>query len=356
MATEGGAHRTVTLARIRRIREGPLIVFVAAAFVLADLAIVFLIGPRDFGFDFMCCYQQAAARALNDPSTLYQWSDSYTFRYTPLGALFFVPLVPLSQMGAVWAWLFIKVALLVVVAVWFSRTWPADRRVLLGLMVLAFPPAIHDLVLGNVSILTLLVFVAVARWQDPRGGVAIGLLTVLMPKPYLFPVLAYMAIRRPRDFAASIATIAAGLAVGLVIFGVDPWLAFFGSLREPLGRTFTANVGFSGLFGPVGVVIGLVVGGAIVVAGILLGGSRGYGLSIIGGIAMGPYTFIHYLVGTLVAAEPVLRTRPRWLVPFPWLLIAFPLIPLWLTGLAGVARASPPLPVEEAEPPAAAPG
>ena len=94
----------------------------------------------------------------------------------------------------------------------------------------------------------------------------------------------------------------------------------------------------------------------LVVAGMILGGSRGYGLSIIGGIAMGPYTFIHYLVGTLVAAEPVLRTRPRWLVPFPWLLIAFPLIPLWLTGLAGVARASPPLPAEEAEPPAAAPG
>ena len=126
--------------------------------------------------------------------------------------------------------------------------------------------------------------------------------------------------------------------------------------REPLGRTFTANVGCSGLFGPVGVVIGLVVGGAIVVAGILLGGSRGYGLSIIARDREGPYTFIHYLVGTLVAAEPVLRTRPRWLVPFPWLLIAFPLIPLWLTVLGRGRRASPPPPAEEAEPPAAAPG
>jgi len=346
----------VTLARIGRIRAGPLILFVATAFVLADLAIVFLIGPRDFGFDFTCCYQQAAARALDDPATLYQWSDTYTFRYTPLGALFFVPLVPLSETGAVWAWLVFKVVLLVVVAWWFTRAWPADRRVLLALMVLAFPPAIHDLVLGNVSVLTLLVFLAVARWQDPRGGVAIGLLTVLMPKPYLFPVLAYLAIRRPRDFLASLATIAVGLAIGLLIFGPDPWLAFVDSLREPLGRTFTANVGFSGLFGPIGVVIGLVVGAVVVVAGMLLGGSRGYGLSIIGGIAMGPYTFIHYLVGTLVAVEPVLRTRPKWLVPFPWLLVAFPLIPLWLTGLAGVVRASPPPPAEEVVPPAAAPG
>ena len=343
------------MVRIRP-RSSSLIILAAAAFVLADLAIVFVIGPRDFGFDFTCCYQQAAARALDDPSTLYAWSDTYEFRYTPVGALFFVPLVPLSETTATWAWLLFKVAVLVVVAVWFGRSWPADRRVLLALMVLAFPPAIHDLVIGNVSILTLFVFLAVARWQDPRGGVALGLLVVLMPKPHLFPVLAYLAFRRPRDFAASLATIAAGLAIGLVIFGPNPWIAFIDSLREPLGRTFTANVGFSGLFGPIGVVIGLLVGGAIVIAGIVLGGSRGYGLSIIGGIAMGPYTFIHYLVGTLVAAEPVLRTRPRWLVPFPWLLVAFPLIPLWLTGLAGVVRASPPPPAEEAVPPAAAPG
>jgi hypothetical protein len=328
----------VTVARIGRVRAGPLIVFVAAAFLLADLAIVLLIGPRDFGFDFTCCYQQGAARALDAPSTLYQWSDTYTFRYTPLGALLFVPLVPLSETAATWAWLVVKLVVLAVAAVWFARPWPADRRVLVMLIVLAFPPVIHDLVLGNVSVLTLLVFLAVARWQDARGGVALGVLTILMPKPHLLPVLAYLAIRRPRDFAASLATMAAGLVVGLAIFGIDPWIGFIGSLREPLERTFTANVGFSGLFGPIGVVIGLAVGAVVVASGILLGGSRGYGLSIIGAIAMGPYTFIHYLVGTLVAVEPVLRSRPRWLVPFPWLLIAFPLIPLWLTALAWVVH------------------
>jgi hypothetical protein len=149
---------------------------------------------------------------------------------------------------------------------------------------------------------------------------------------------------------------AGGLAIGLAVFGLDPWLEFLATLREPLGRTFTANVGFSGLLGPAGVVIGVAIGGAIVLAGVLLGGSRGYGMSIIGGIAMGPYTFIHYLIGSLVAVEPVLRTRPRWLVPFPWLLVAFPLIPLWLTGLAGILRATPPAPAEATEPPAAAQG
>jgi Glycosyltransferase family 87 len=333
-----------------------LILLAATAFLLADAVIVFVIGPADFAFDFTCCYQQAAARALDDPATLYQWSDTYTFRYTPLGALLFVPLVPLSEEAAAWAWLGVKVAVLVVAAAWYARPWSADRRWLVFLAVVAFPPVVHDLVLGNVSTLTLLALLAVARWDGARAGVVIGLLVLLMPKPHLIPVLAYLAFARRRDFAAAMATIAGGAAIGLAIFGVEPWLAFLETLREPLERTFTANVGFSGLLGPAGVVIGLGVALAIFVAAVMVGGSRGYGLSIVAGIVAGPYTFIHYLAGTIVAAEPVLRTRPRWLSPFPWLLVVFPLIPIWLAALAGVIRASPPLPAEAGEPPAAAPG
>jgi hypothetical protein len=169
-------------------------------------------------------------------------------------------------------------------------------------------------------------------------------------------VLAYLAVRRPRDFLASLATMGSGVLIGLAIFGVEPWLDFVGTLREPLERTFTANVGWSGLLGQAGVVVGVGIGLAALLAGMVVGGSRGYGLSILAGILAGPYTFIHYLSGTIVAVEPVLRTRPRWLSPFPWLLIVFPLIPVWLTALAAVVRASPPPPDEAGVPPAAAPG
>ena len=75
-------------------------------------------------------------------------------------------------------------------------------------------------------------------------------------------------------------------------------------------------------------------------------GARGYGLSIVAGIVAGPYTFIHYLAGTIVAAESVLRTRPRRLAPFPSLLLVTPLVPLWLVALAAVIRGSPPPEVE----------
>ena len=332
------------------------VLFVAPAILLADLVIIWIGIQADFAFDFTCCYQQAAERALTDPSTLYDWSDTYTFRYTPIGALVFAPLVPLTEDAAAWVWLFVKLGVLALTAAWYSSRWSGNQRLLVALLVLAFPPIVHDLVIGNVSTITVLALLAVARWQDPRGGVAIGLLTVLMPKPHLVPVLAYLAFRRPRDFAAAAATMGAGVLIGLAIFGVDPWLAFFETLREPLERTFTANVGWSGLLGPLGVLIGIAIGIVVFVAGVRMGGARGYGLSILAGILAGPYTFIHYLSGSLVAFEPVLRTKPRWLTPFPWLLIVFPLIPVWLTALAGVVRSSPAPPEEAAVPPAAAPG
>lgn len=321
----------------------------AAAFLLADVAILWIGTQRDFAFDFTCCYQQAAARALEAPSTLYEWSDTYTFRYTPIGALLFAPLVPLPPDVAAWAWLGTKLVILAVAAAWLAQGWPRDRRALIIGLVLLFPPVIHDLVIGNVSTLTLLVLIAVARWPGVRSGIAIGLLTVLMPKPHLIPVLAFLVVTRRRDALVAVATVVTGTAVGLAIFGPDPWLAFIGTLREPLERTFTANVGWSSLLGPAGVIIGLVLAAVAFAAAVLVGGSRGYGLSIISGILAGPYTFIHYLAGTLVAAEPVLRTQPRRLWPFPWLIVYFPLIPVWLTAL-GLVLAAPRDPQRETEP------
>jgi hypothetical protein len=339
-----------------RLRRGHLILLTAAAFVLADATIIWIGVQADFAFDFTCCYQKAAVRALEDPASLYAWSDDYTFRYTPLGALFFAPLAPLSETAAVWTWLGFKGVVLGATAWWFARPWAGIDRWLVVALVVAFPPIVHDLVLGNVSTIVVFATLALARWPDARGGAIYGLLVVLMPKPYLIPVLVYLAVRRTTAFLAATATILAGIVVGVLIFGTEPWTAFLGTLTEPLGRTFTANVGFSGLLGPAGVAIGIAVGLVVLVVGTLDGGARGFGLGIIGGILMGPYTFIHYLATTIVAVEPVLRIRPRRLAIYPWLLVIFPLIPIWLTLLAVTVRSTPPAPRAEAERPAAAPG
>jgi len=94
----------------RSVTVGPLILFAAIGILLAEAIIVWVGTQGDFAFDFTCCYQQAAERALNSPATLSDWSDTYTFRHTPIGALLSAPLVPLSADGAARVLLVVKLA------------------------------------------------------------------------------------------------------------------------------------------------------------------------------------------------------------------------------------------------------
>jgi hypothetical protein len=200
--------------------------------------------------------------------------------------------------------------------------------------------------------------------RDGIGGLAFGLLLLLAPKPHLLPLSLWLVVRRPRDAVAAVGVLGVGVAAGVVVFGPDLWLSWLGTFREPLERTFTANVGFSGLLGPAGVVVG--IGAAVVIGAAALARRTdiGLGLSLVSGIVLGPYTFIHYLSGLVVAVDPVLRSRPRWLAPYPWLLVVFPLIPVWLLALAWTMWRTPdPAAAQPASgdaagsgPPAAAPG
>jgi hypothetical protein len=323
------------------LSDRSLLILAAVAFLLADAVIAYIAARGDFAIDFTCCYQQAGQRLLDDPSSLYDWTDAYTFRYSPWAALLFAPLAGLSEAAAVWLWLAIKVVVVVVVTAGLAQRWAGDARWLAAGMVLFFPPIWHDLALGNVSAFTVAALAILLARRDGVGGVAFGLLLILAPKPHLLPVAIWLAIRRPRDAVAALAVAGIWAVTGIVVFGPEPWLAWLETFREPLERTFTANIAFSGLLGPPGVVVGFVAAVVIGAAALVRRGDIGLGLSFISGIVLGPYSFIHYLSGLVVVVDPVLRRRPRWLAPYPWLLIIFPLIPLWLLALAWTTWRTP---------------
>ncbi len=346
----------VALIRRSLLSDRALLALTATAFVLANATIVYLGWLGDFGYDFSCCYQQAGQRIATDPSTLYQWSADYTFRYSPWAALAFRPLAGLTADQALWAWFGLKVAVLICLAVAFSRPWSGRGRWWVVAAVLAFPPIWHDLMIGNVSIFTVAVLLALLRTDRGVGGALLGLLLLLAPKPHLVAVALWLVIRRPRDAAAGLGVLLIGLVSGIVIWGPDLWLAYARTFLEPLERTFTANVGFSGLFGPIGVAVGLVAGIAVGVLALRRGDGSGLGLSLVAGLLASPYLFIHYLAGLIVAVEPVLRRQPRRLAVYPWLLVAFPLIPVWLTGLGATVWRSPRDQPPVAEPPSATAG
>lgn len=307
----------------------------SAATLIVYIAIVVSLGFRgDWAIDFTCCYQQAGQRLLNGED-LYAWSDTYTFRYTPWVALFFAVFAPMPEWVAVLVWLVIKAVILVLAAALFARAWVGrDRPLAFGLAAL-FPPATHDLMIGNVSSFTLAVEVMLLRLRPLVGGAAFGLLLLLVPKPHLVPILGWLLLRQTRTGLVASGVAAAGVLLGLAAFGVEPWLGFVDTLREPLGRDFTANIGLSGILGPVGVILSVILAAALFGVAALRRGPEGLGYAILSGIVLGPYTFIHYLVGILVAAEPLLRTRPRLLASFPILYLVAPLTHVW-TVLLGV--------------------
>lgn len=331
----------VDLVRRSLLTDRALLALTATAFVLANATIVYLGWLGDFGFDFSCCYQQAGQRIGTDPSTLYQWSADYTFRYSPWAALAFRPLAGLTADEALWAWFGLKVAVLIGLAVAFSRPWHGPSRWWVLAAVLAFPPIWHDLMIGNVSVFTVAVLLVLLRSDRGVGGALLGLLLLLAPKPHLVAVALWLVIRRPRDAVAGLAVLLIGLLAGIVIWGPELWLDYARTFLEPLERTFTANIGFSGLLGPVGVAVGLAAGIAVGVLALRRGDGIGLGLSLVAGLLASPYLFIHYLAGLIVAVEPVLRTRPRRLAVYPWLLVAFPLIPAGLLGLAATLHLTP---------------
>ena len=364
MTASPGRRTVAETLRRAWLADNSLVLLAAVAFLLADAVIVLIAARGDFAIDFTCCYQQAGQRLLDDPSSLYAWTDTYTFRYSPWAALLFTPLAPLSEPATVWAWLALKVGVVVALAVAVSRRWPGAMAPLAAGMVLFFPPIWHDLALGNVSVFTVAVLWLLLVRSNGVGGVAFGLLLLLAPKPHLLPIALWLAFRRPRDAVAAVATLGLGVAAGILVFGPDRWLEWLGTFREPLGREFTANIGFSGPLGPWGVGVGVVAAVVIGAAALVRRGDIGLGLSVVSGILLGPYTFIHYLSGMVVAVDPILRIRPRWLAPYPWLLVVFPLIPVWLLALAWTMWRSPDPPsrsgpgpnvAEGAAPPGAAP-
>ena len=308
----------------------------SAAALIVYIAIVISLGFRgDWAIDFTCCYQQAGQRLLNSED-LYAWSDTYTFRYTPWAALLLTVFAPLPEWAAVLAWLAIKAVVLVMAAALFARAWQQTHRPLAFGLGALFPPAMHDLMIGNVSSFTLAVEIMLLRLRPVVAGSAFGLLLLLVPKPHLVPILAWLLLRQTRTGLIVLGVSAAGLLAGVAVFGLDPWLGYVGTLREPLGRDFTANIALSGILGPVGVVVSLFLAGGLFTMAVLRRGPEGLGYAILSGIVLGPYTFIHYLVGILVAAEPMLRARPRRLVAFPILFLVAPLSHLWTVLLAAV--------------------
>ncbi len=160
---------------IRQALLGAALVLAVAANVVG-LATIVIDHRRAFDWDI---YLEAARRF--PIGTLYDWSDPYFYRYAPqLAPLFGL----LPALGLV-LW---RVAHFVALAVLPSRR--------LALVLLISYPFWFDVNTGNLMVFVLLA----AAWAFRGNRVAIGIylaLCLLVPRPIMVPLLAWILWRRP---------------------------------------------------------------------------------------------------------------------------------------------------------------
>jgi hypothetical protein len=131
-----------------------------------------------YAFDWEI-FSVAAERLAN--GTLYDFSEFYAFRWSPVAAwiLGFITLMPL------WLWQVLHVAVLPLLRSWW----------LVAACLITFP-LWFDIQTGN-----LMIFIAVTGFWAVRGNrVAIGLflvLTLLVPRPLMLPLAAWILWTRP---------------------------------------------------------------------------------------------------------------------------------------------------------------
>ena len=131
-----------------------------------------------YAFDWVI-FTEAAERL--DDGTLYEFSEFYAFRWSPVAAwiLGFVTLMPL------WLWQVLHVAVLPLLRSWW---------LVVGCLITF--PLWFDIQTGN-----LMIFIAVAGFWAYRGnGPATALflvLTLLVPRPLMIPLAAWILWQRP---------------------------------------------------------------------------------------------------------------------------------------------------------------
>ena len=261
-------------------------------------------------------YEQAADR-LTAGEALYVFElatpdDEYYLYPPPTAAIW-------AAAGSPEALLVVKVlalvavsSLMVVVAPRASRRdrWIAAAALAAAALIAA--PDLHDLVLGNVMALYVgAVAVSVARpgWL---GATPLGVVCAVALKPAIGPYLLWLAIRRPRDAAR---TLAVGLAVSAafaVVVGPGRYVEYLAALprMSVLVGLPSGNVGLATVSPAVALAGVAFAYAATVWAGLRLDPRRGAAIAIAGCLLAQPSIGFNY-AGLLIPAVVVLWSADR---------------------------------------------
>ena len=230
-------------AAARRLADGRTTAWIVLA--LSGVAIHLLLWqisePPDLFSDFYKAYYPAAELLWEDGlSATWPLTEAAAggFVNIPIIAWLCVPLVPLGEDGAGWA--FLGVGATATVAAWALLTRMGLPQTRIGapllFLFLVNGPLVNSMREGNTThIILLLLIVALLLWRAGRqfgAGLVLGACAVLKLPLLLFG--AYFILRRRwRIVAGGIATISAAVILSLLVYGVQGNVAWYRDSVEP---------------------------------------------------------------------------------------------------------------------------
>jgi hypothetical protein len=241
---------------------------IAAAIVIACLDLAILPYVLREGATDWAAYEQAG-KLMASHQNPYAWADAADIRaLTPYPYLYPPPLAWLWGVGFTpGLWLALKIASLGGLAAfaWRYASTPGGRLAvavsLFGIAV-AFPPVVHDLILGNVMVLYLATIAVLSAWPDRRWAVVpLAVLMAIAFKPFVAPIVLWLLIRDPARFVDLVA-VAVGLTlVFALMIGPTPYGQYLVALPKlgGLAQPFSGNLGLSGI-SPVVALVAIPIG------------------------------------------------------------------------------------------------
>ncbi len=218
--------------------------------VAADFLSFYAAGRETLAGRAASLYDPAVAKAAQAAALGRDFAGSYGWHYPPSYLILTAPLSPFGLPAAQLAWTAVTLALLLLV-LWRIG---GPRGIAVGL---AVPALLGNLVTGQNGFLTAALVGASLLLVERRpglAGTAVGLLAVKPHLGLLFPIA--LASGRHRGVVLAAAAAVGGTALlSAAIFGIEPWLAFLGSI--PAGQAEVLGAGVMG-FGKLQSAYGLV--------------------------------------------------------------------------------------------------
>ncbi|MBI2763192.1 MAG: DUF2029 domain-containing protein [Chloroflexi bacterium] len=306
-----GSARDRLAAVLERWAGRPTLFAVAVMNVITGLGLAVTIFAGNFGVD-SGLYRRCAV-LLAEGQT-----DFCGFLYSPLTAVVARPLTWISPTAAMVAMSLIGIAVVVTGVVLETRGHALVDRLLVAIAALSFAPTVHELLLGQTTLLIAAAIYPLARRADAfRNGIPFGIALALAPKPLVVPVLIWLVVWRRQALAATVLTTLLLTGVGMALLGVgqyQEWIAVLSgagnaSVAGSLSLWERGNFSLWPL-NPVTFVIACVVGIGTLWA-ILRDSSRGFVASLFAGLLLAPYSQLYAFSILLLAVRPALEFAPR---------------------------------------------